>query len=348
MTDLIRSVLRGSISLVILLAVGVGLSVWAGCSRPSQWRQSSGAVWNTVYNITYRADRDLSDSIQVVFRQVELSLSPFNPGSLVSRINRGDDTVVADTLMRRVFALSSEVCGRSGGKFDPTISPVVNLWKFGYTGKVAADEWWEPSALRIDSAMAYVGILDCRVAPDGTISKKHPLTSFNFSAVTKGYACDLVAAMLLRNGADGGMVEIGGEVAVFGDSPRGGTWRLQVDAPVEEGDGAPAHQRLEVIEVSDCGVATSGNYRNYHQSSHGRVGHTIDPRTGFPVVSQILSVTVIAPTCAEADAWATAAMASPTASFADSILSGAGLRAIIVTASPGDSIHGFAVGHVGW
>lgn len=323
------------------------LLLLGGCSRPAEWRQASGAVWNTVYTITYHADRDLTDSIQGIFRQVELSLSPFNPNSLVSRINNGDDTLRADTLMQRVFEISSDVCRRSGGKFDPTISPVVNLWKFGYTGKVASDEAWEPSPSQIDSAMAYVGILDCGICAEGRMIKKHPSTTFNFSAVTKGYACDLITDMLRRNGATGAMVEIGGEVTLFGESPRGGAWRLQVDAPVEEGDGAPAHQRLEVIEVTDCGVATSGNYRNYHQSSHGRVGHTIDPQTGMPVVTPILSVTVIAPTCAEADAWATAAMASPTEAFADSILRGANLRAIIVTATPGDSIRNFAVRHLG-
>lgn len=301
------------------------------CGGGTQWRQSSGAVWNTVYNITYEADRDLSDSIQAVFRKVEMSLSPFNDGSLVSKVNRGEE-VVADTLFRRVFDTSSQVCAKSGGRFDPTVSPVVNLWKFGYTGKVGADESWEPSQAQIDSALAFVGMLDCGIDDGGVIHKKHPSTTFNFSAVTKGYACDLIAAMLRRNGAKGAMVEIGGDVALFGHSPRGDKWRLQIDAPVDEADGVPVHQRLEVLEVTDCGVATSGNYRNYHQSAGGRVGHTIDPGSGRPCVTPLLSVTVVAPTCAEADAWATAAMASPSVSFADSILSAASLRALMVTA----------------
>lgn len=320
-----------SIILVVMTAVALVFSS-AGCSSRPQWRHASGGVWNTVYNITYRADRDMADSIQEIFRMVELSLSPFNHRSLVSKVNRGEE-VKADTLLRRVFDVSADVCRRSGGKFDPTISPVVNLWKFGYTGKVGPGESWEPSAGQIDSAMSYVGILDCRMSPDGTVTKKHPATTFNFSAVTKGYACDLITAMLRRNGAHGGMVEIGGEVAVFGSSPRGGGWRLQIDAPVDDDGDAPAHQRLEVIEVTDCGVATSGNYRNNHLSSRGRVGHTIDPQTGLPAAGPILSATIIAPTCAEADAWATAAMASPTVAFADSILTGAQMRAILVTAS---------------
>lgn len=328
---------------MLLAAVCAGF-LFVSCSDRKEWRQASGAVWNTVYNITYEADRDLSDSIQEVFRRVEMSLSPFNDKSLVSRINRSE-TDSTDMHLRRVFDVSSDVCRRSGGKFDPTVSPVVNLWKFGYTGKVDPDEYWEPERSRIDSALAYVGILDCRIDSVGRIHKKSRSTTFNFSAVTKGYACDLIADMLRRNGAGNAMVEIGGEVAVRGVSPRGGLWRLQVDAPVEQ-PGLPAHNRLEVIEVTDCGVATSGNYRNYHQSSRGKVGHTIDPVTGEPCTGAVLSVTVIAPTCAEADAYATAAMASPTPAYADSILSAAQLRALIVTAS-GPEGEGFVVSRVG-
>lgn len=313
----------------------VAAALLAGCSGQKEWRSMSGAVWNTVYTITYQSDRDMADSVQTIFREVELSLSPFNGNSLVSKVNR-DETSGADSLLRRVFDVSVDVCRRSGGKFDPTVSPVINLWKFGYTGKVDPDSVWEPSQEQIDSAMAFVGILDCRIDSSGEIHKKHPSTSFNFSAVTKGYACDLVAGMLRRNGVENMMVEIGGEVVVAGESPRGGKWRLQVDAPVWE-DGVPDHQRLEILEVTGCGVATSGNYRNHHQSLHGKVGHTIDPLTGRPCAGPVLSATVIAPTCAEADAWATAAMASPTLAYSDSILSSANLRAILVTASDSGS-----------
>lgn len=318
--------------LMVPLVFATFTLMFSSCSPSREWRQTQGAVWNTVYTMTYESDRDLTDSIQEIFRQVEMSLSPFNGKSLVSRINRGE-TDLTDSLLRSVFRISSDVCRQSGGRFDPTVSPAVNLWKFGYTGKVDADEVWEPSQGAIDSVMRFVGLLDCGVDSSGRLHKKHPSTTFNFSAVTKGYACDLVVGMLRRNGVSDAMVEIGGEVAVIGHNPRGGKWRLQVDAPVEDGDEAPAHQRLEVLEVTDCGVATSGNYRNYHQSSRGRVGHTINPLTGQPCVSSILSVTVIAPTCAEADAWATAAMASPAPGFADSILTAAGLQAFIVTAA---------------
>lgn len=319
------------ISVVSVVVAAVIAPVFlTGCGERKEWRHASGAVWNTVYNITYEANRDMSDSIQAVYRRVENSLSPFNDSSLISRINRCE-TDSTDELVRHVFAVSSEVGQQSGGRFDPTISPAVNLWKFGYTGKVAPDEKWEPTRRQIDSVLFSVGIADCQIDSFGKIHKKTPQTTFNFSAVTKGYACDLVADMLQRNGAKNLMVEIGGEVTVRGENPRGAMWRLQIDAPVEQPD-VPTHQRLETIDVTDCGVATSGNYRNYHESSRGKVGHTIDPQTGEPCRNDILSVTVIAPTCGEADAYATAAMASPTSHYADSILVAAGLKGIIVTA----------------
>lgn len=319
---------NGALSILILAIIVV--TFLTACSGGKEWRQSSGAVWNTVYNITYEADRDMSDSIQSIYRLVENSLSPFNESSLISRINRSE-TDSTDNLLRHVFAVSNEVCLRSGGKFDPTVSPAVNLWKFGYTGKVAPEQQWEPTRNQIDSVLAYVGIADCQIDSLGRIHKKSLQTTFNFSAVTKGYACDLVAEMLQRNGVDNMMVEIGGEVVVRGYNPRNTLWCLQIDAPVEQPD-APTHQRLQTIDVTDCGVATSGNYRNYHQSSRGKVGHTIDPQTGEPCCNDILSVTVIAPTCGEADAYATAAMASPTSNYADSMLVSAGLKGLIVTA----------------
>lgn len=303
----------------IIAVVTLLMASLTGCRRAAAWHLAEGAVWNTSYRITYSAPADLNDSIQNVFRQVESSLSPFSPTSLISRINR-DETDSVDALISRVFAISQEVSRRSMGRFDPTVSPIVNLWKFGYTGKVDSDSAWEPTEAQIDSAISLVGILDCSISPQGRMSKKAPGTSFNFSAVTKGYACDLILEMLQRNGCTDAMVEIGGEVAVCGSSPRGDSWRLQIDAPVLSADSV-IHQPLEVVEVADCGIATSGNYRNFHLDSAGRrVGHTINPLSGRPAISPFLSVTVIAPSCAEADACATALMATPSRAAADTLI----------------------------
>lgn len=313
----------GSVAVVAAMALVV-----TACGGRKEWRTNSGAVWNTLYNISYESERDMSDSIQAMFRQVENSLSPFNDHSLISRINRGETDSV-DRLLTHVFDISQKVASQTGGRFDPTVSPIVNLWKFGYTGKVDADSVWEPSQAEIDSVMGSVGILSCSIS-DGRIIKKSPQTEFNFSAVTKGYACDLIADMLRRNGVENLIVEIGGEIAVGGKSPSGGLWRVQIDRPVFN-DSIIVHETDRVIEVTDCGIATSGNYRNYHSSHRGKVGHTISPLTGMPVMIDLLSVTVVAPTCGEADAYATAAMASDGSAEADSLLKAASLEYYLIT-----------------
>ena len=300
--------------LIILIAAIVMYFMPDDCSgsqwHRAQWHKSQGAVWNTTYSITYRADRDLADSISAVFREVEMSLSPFNPASRISLINRGE-SMQTDSLIARVFGISQRVCSLSGGNFDPTVSPLVNLWGFGYSRRPADGKAPAPTQAEIDSALQLVGIADCRIA-NGLMKKKAPGTTFNFSAVTKGYGCDLVGAMLRRNGCEDYMVEIGGEMAT--------------------------HEAMRVVALTDCGVATSGNYRNYRVDSLGHhLGHTISPRDGRPYATDILSATVVAPTCAEADALATACMASPEAD-AVAMLKGMGdVRALLVVAD-GDTL----------
>lgn len=308
---------KSAIYLLLLLLL-------ASCGGAKSYRSAEGCVWNTTYHITYRADRDLRDSVTAVFRQVERSLSPFAEGSLISRINAGED-VAADSLIRRVFIASREVNRRSHGMFDPTVAPLINLWGFGYrqTGI-------EPTREAIDSMLAMVGIDSCRLDAGSRIVRKHPATEFNFSAITKGYGCDLVGEMLKRNGATDFMVEIGGEIVVAGRSPRGTDWRIMVDAPVDC-DTAVVHEALTVISVTGCGIATSGNYRNYRETPDGKVWHTVSPVTGRPAVTDMLSGTVIAENAAVADAYATACMALGSRDAIGMIESLDGVEALLVT-----------------
>lgn len=258
-----------------------------------------GSVWHTTMRITYNSERDLKDSIIAVTDRVEQSLSPFLPDSRISAINRGEDTAT-DGYIERVFAESQRVNRLSGGAFDPSVAPLVNLWGFGYT-----DTGGEPTQTQIDSCLTLVGISDCDIS-DGHIVRKSPGTQFNFSAITKGFGIDCIAEMLQGEGIENYMIEIGGEIALQGVNSRGEKWHIQIDAPV---DNVASHEKLSVIEVTDCCIATSGNYRNYRDTSRGRIGHTISPTTGYPYANDVLSATVIAPTAMTADALATALMA---------------------------------------
>lgn len=314
------------------------ISLLVSCNQPASYRSSHGGVWNTTFNIVYRSDRNLDDSIRAVMKQVEMSLSPFNDSSLISRINKGQP-VIADTLLRRVFSMSRFINRLSDGAFDPTVSPLINLWGFGWEKSSHT-----PTNAEIDSALALVGIDSCRLMPDGTISGKRPGTQFNFSAITKGFGVDLIGEMFVRNNVTDYLIEIGGEISVRGTNPKGQYWRIMIDAPIDN-DTAIVHSRMTVItpqstDRSTVGVATSGNYRNYRITDNGRrVWHTISPKTGMPAISDAISATVIAPTCAMADALATACMAmtaTDAISMLDSIPDVTGL---IVTTGPDSTFH---------
>lgn len=309
-----------------------------GCSPREQWRRTEGAVWNTLYHITYRAADNLDDSINAVMHAVESSLSPFDSLSVISRINRNESDI-ADSAVIKVFDYSVRLNALSAGMFDPTVAPLVNLWGFGY--KHPADEAEQPSLSEISEQLLSVGIGDCR--RDGLrIIKKSPDTEFNFSAITKGLGCDMIGEMLRRNGCRDYMIEIGGEIALSGTNPHGGPWRIMVDAP-EPSDSAIVHKELTTLELTDCGIATSGNYRNYRNTDFGCISHTINPRTGFPVTTEptdtlTLSATVIAPSCMEADAIATAVMAMPLAETRKMLSSLPGVRLLAVVATADKSM----------
>ena len=285
----------------VIVPLAVMLPGLFSCQRATEQVNIEGAVWNTTYSIKYCGDVTLVDSIHDIMRDVELSLSPFNPCSVISAVN-DNRSMAVDSNIASVFDIACRVNELSHGAFDPTLSPLINLWGFGYK----AGDLSGPDDAMIDSVLTTVGITDCCIV-DGMMVKKHPDTTFNFSAVTKGYGCDMIAAMLRRHGVDDYLIEIGGEIALSGLNMRGKPWRVMIDAPV---DSVAGHQGLMTIEPGEGGVATSGNYRNYRYLPDGhRVGHTISAVTGRPVVTNTLSATVIAPDCATADALATACMA---------------------------------------
>lgn len=298
--------------------------IMSGCYTRDTYRKCEGVIWATTFHVTYSSDRMLDDSILEVMHLVENSLSPFDENSLVTNINL-NRTKLTDTLFRRIFNASIQVNNISGGAFDPTVAPLVNLWGFGYK-----ESGIEPQKQSIDSALRFVGLTGCRLEGN-TIVKADSHTEFDFSAITKGYGCDLIGEMLQRNGCHNYIVEIGGEVVARGKNMYGEPWRIMIDAPVEN-DSAIVHKRMAVIDITDCGVATSGNYRNFRTTPQGKAWHTISPVTGRPAETETLSATVIAPTAMMADALATACMALPTATALKMISGLPDTEALLVTA----------------
>ena len=290
--------MRKYVAILIALAVAV---IAMFCSRDrKRFFAHEGVVWTTDYHITYEAERDLGDSIQLILSSLDMSVSPYNKASLITAINENASTRT-DAYIRRLINASRTVNEGSGGAFDPTVMPLVNAWGFGYKNGTL------PSRAQIDSILQFVGLDKVRLNGE-TLVKSDPRVMLDFSSIAKGLACDEIGRMLARNGAVNWLVEIGGEVMASGVNKRGTPWQVSVDMPNDEADGKVTHENALTLALDSGAVATSGNYRKWRIEGGNKLSHIIDPHTGDSRAGTLLSVTVIAPDCMTADAWATACM----------------------------------------
>ena len=283
--------------IIFLLFLIVG-TIYVISNEPP-YQQNSGSIFGTYYNITYKHDTDLRNDIEKVLNSVNKSLSPFNKQSVITAINNNQD-VEPDSLFTYIFTLAQEISSKTEGTFDITVAPLVNAWGFGFKNAENTD------SMAIDSIRKYVGYNKISLA-NGKIEKQHPQTMLDCSAIAKGYACDLVADMLQKKGIENFLVEIGGEVVAKGKNNKAKAWSIGINKPVDDASGSNS-QLQEIIHISNKSMATSGNYRNFRYENGQKLSHTIDPRTGYPVLHTLLSATVIADDCATADAYATAFM----------------------------------------
>lgn len=283
--------------LLVLLIVGTIFIVRQQRNMPYQ--HDEGQVFGTFYHITYQNDTSIQADITAELAKVDSALSMFNKESIISRINRGEN-VATNKMFDNVFILAEEISGNTGGAFDITVAPLVNAWGFGFkTGN-------PPTKTTIDSLRAIVGYKKVSLRASHIV-KTDPRVMLDCSAIAKGYGCDVVARLLERRGIKNYMVEIGGEVVTNGISEKRLPWKIGVTKPTD--DSLATNTELQtVLNVKDRAMATSGNYRNFYYRGGKKYAHTIDPHTGYPVQHSILSATVLAKRCAEADAYATAFM----------------------------------------
>lgn len=287
-------------TLLVLLIVCVTL--YFAHSR-KRYVTTQGVVWTTEYHITYESNVNLADSINAVFAAIDASANVYNQLSLVSQFNATGEVDV-DTTLATLLSQSRTVHEQSGHLYDPTVLPLVAAWK------KARKEKRTPSKGYIDSLVTLVG-LDKVTLDGGKLRTTVAGVQLDFSSIAKGLACDEVAHMLVRNGVTNYLVEIGGEVVAHGVNKRGTKWHVSVDMPTDQAD-ATSHASALVLTLDGKSVATSGNYRQFAVIDGKRVTHIIDPRTGAASQSDLLSVSIVAPHCVAADAWATACMAMGT------------------------------------
>ena len=261
-----------------------------------------GFTQGTTYQIQYQhpAESDLKLQIDSLLKRFDHSLSSYDSSSIISAINRNDPDVLTDSMFRTVFRESGRVYQVTGGAFDITLGPLINAWGFGPGQRQDMD------SVLVDSLLQYVGM--DKVAIRGErLKKSHPAVQLNVNAIAQGYSVDVVSAYLEDLGCRNYMVEIGGEIRTRGMNSKGNFWRIGVDRP-EYGNMIPGQQLQVIISMHDRSLATSGNYRKFYEKDGVRITHTLDPATGFPKASRLLSVTVLTEECMTADAYATACM----------------------------------------
>lgn len=260
---------------------------------------NEGTIFGTIYHAKYLYDKDLKAEIEEELHRVDASLSMFNPKSTISCLNRSE-TDKTNEMLDEVLGLSFAINKATDGAFDPTVAPLVNAWGFGFkSGQM-------PDSMQVDSLRTLVGLSGIHLQ-DGRLRKDNPLSILDFSAIAKGYGVDRAAQVLRNHDIRNFMVEIGGEVVTEGVNEKGEPWRIGINKP--DDDSTSTNTELQdIISLSGKAIATSGNYRNYYISGGRKIAHTINPKTGYPAQQDILSSTVMAPSCAEADAFATAFM----------------------------------------
>ena len=270
-----------------------------GACQAKTYRYTEGGIYGTYYRITYRADRDLGRELIRQLERVNASLSMFNDSSVISRLNRGQ-TERVDSLFACMFRVAVQVNRETEGAFDITVAPLSNAWGFGYK----RDSF--PVPAKIDSLLQYVGMGRLRLE-EGRLLKEKEGIEMDASSIAKGLGVDLVAEFFDREGVQNYMIEIGGEIRVKGESNKQRPWHIGVDKPIDDATAANRELQL-VLALQEGALATSGNYRRFYVVDGKKYSHTINPRTGYPVQQDILGASVYAPTCMEADAYATAFM----------------------------------------
>lgn len=294
----------------------------------------SGRTMGTVYSVKFLqpptpvAVETARREVGALLDRLEQAMSTYREDSEVCRFGayRGSDWFAVSADTARVVAESLRVSGLTGGAFDVTADPLVRLWGFGprrETGETPPEQAIDEAHRKVDYHR-----LQARLDPPA-LRKTSPDVSVDLSAIAKGYAADAVAGCLEKLGVTNYLVAIGGELKARGHGQRSRPWHVGVDKPLDDGR---AIQRI--IELKDCAISTSGDYRNFFTDAGRRYSHVIDPHTGRPVTHNLASVTIIQETSARADALATGLMVlGPDAGYAHAVKHGWACLFIVRTES---------------
>jgi FAD:protein FMN transferase len=284
------------------------LILLAGCGLKKEVA-FSGKTMGTTYHIKvvagmFTRTADLQKKIDARLEDINKSMSTFRKDSEISRFNSyqkvGEKFKISDDFYN-VLTVARKIYEETGGAWDGTVKPLVDLWGFG-SGKIRHTV---PEKSQIKALLSEVGFNNIEILPDRHLVKKKADITLDLASIAKGYGVDQVAALIRDNGTNNFLVEIGGEIFASGFRKDGKKWRIGINRPQEN---APFNKVYKVIDIHDKGFATSGDYRNFFEVHHKRFSHIIDPRNGYPVDNGVVSVSILADECTFADGLATAVM----------------------------------------
>ena len=268
----------------------------------------SGRTMGTTYNIKvvtwfYKDTAELKDKIEKSLKDVNNSMSVFISESEISRFNafNSQDKFIITEDFLRVMTVARRIYELSEGAWDGTVYPLVDLWGFGRTIK----EKRVPQKKEIEDQLANVGFDKIEISEKGYLAKRNPLVRLDLGSIAKGYGVDQVAEVIRNNGINNFLVEIGGEVYASGYKKDGGYWVVGINMPDKD---ALVDDIYKTVRLKNKALATSGDYRNFFGQKGAFYSHVIDPKTGYPVKNEIVSVSVVANDCTFADGLATAIM----------------------------------------
>ncbi|WP_428033310.1 FAD:protein FMN transferase [Amphritea sp.] len=303
MSEITRQIIKRPAAL-LLAASFLLLTLLSGCSKQPQIVSHQGPTMGTSFTVKWvsadaAVDAELPAKIDQLLVDVNNSMSTYQKDSELSRINRmpAGESVTLSAGLAEVLKKALEISHSSGGAFDVTVGPLVNLWGFGPDGRVIR----APADDEIEQLRQRVGYHYIKLS--GKQLNRERKVYIDLSAIAKGYGVDKIAELLEDEGITAYLVEVGGELRARGNKPDGSHWKIAIEAPL-----AGERKVQRIIKVKDVGIATSGDYRNYFEENGIRFSHTIDPATGKPISHKLASVTVLATDCATADGLATAMM----------------------------------------
>ena len=257
-----------------------------------------GEAQGTTYHITYfdSQNRNLKAEIEKILKDFELSVSTYLPNSIISRINSNQKDVIVDKYFKTCFNKAKEVWKNTGGAFDPTVYPLVNVYGFGPGKKQKIEK------SKIDSILQFVCFQLIKLKGNHVV-KKDPRVGLDFNAFAQGYSVDVISDFLKSKKINSFIVEIGGEVYCYGNDPFGKIWLVGIEKPI---DNKESENPLKaIVKLKNKALSTSGNYRRFIIEDGVKYTHHIDPKTGYPTKNNLLSASIFAKKCITSDANAT-------------------------------------------